>query len=243
MKVKEKEMYEPIKRWLIEKVDCNKVYGEILNHDVLALHGSCNIIVEMKTSLTLSLLRQAYYAIERAEYVYIAIPKKRGWKEYKFVETIFLDQHKIGVLEVDMETKLVRVKKQAGFQRHAKRRGYDLRKYIKEYSHLNAGGITTKEKVTEYSVTIGQIEKYLKRQKQALGQSNLFGEMTDSAYKWVTVDEILQHCETHYMSPKPSVMQTLQAKWNRDWVESKKQNGKRYFRYKYSEGEELNSHE
>ena len=32
--------------------------------------------------------------------------------------------------------------------------------------------------------------------------------------EWVTVDEILEHCETHYRNPKASVMATLKEKWN-----------------------------
>ena len=56
---------------------------------------------------------------------------------------------------------------------------------------------------------------------------------------WVTVDDILDHCDTHYRNPKASVMATLKEKWNQDWCESKLENRRRYFRMKSPHGIEI----
>lgn len=34
--------------------------------------------------------------------------------------------------------------------------------------------------------------------------------------KWVTIEQILDYCETYYANPKPSLMAALQAHWNRE---------------------------
>lgn len=46
--------------------------------------------------------------------------------------------------------------------------------------------------------------------------------------KWATIEEILNHCETYYSNPKPSLNATLQAKWNSDWCEYKVVNRKNF---------------
>ncbi|MFP3471278.1 hypothetical protein R0J90_14650, partial [Micrococcus sp. SIMBA_144] len=80
------------------------------------------------------------------------------------------------------------------------------------------GGVMSGEAVTEYTETIRVIKRFMQTRKI-----------------WVTGDEILNFCETHYANPKPSTLSTLQAHWNKDWCEVKKEGRKTYFRYKTEE--------
>ena len=72
------------------------------------------------------------------------------------------------------------------------------------------------EGVTSYSITIDKIKAYMRSRED----------------DWVTVDEILEHCETHYRNPRASVTATLKEKWNQDWCETKLENRRRVFRIK-----------
>ncbi|PLS15062.1 hypothetical protein CVD28_24600 [Bacillus sp. M6-12] len=211
--MKESDLFLPVKKFLLESGYSN-VYGEVGKCDVLGVNGECNIIVELKTTLSFKLIDQAIERLKQGHYVYIAIPKRKQ-SIPKCVKEI-LTYHKIGLIEVGMRSFKVTIP--ARFNRLAnKRKSYKrLRKNIKEYSEGQIGGVKSGEKITDYSITMQNIKEYMKSKRN----------------KWVTVDDILEHCETHYKKPKTSVMATLKAEWNQDWCESKIENRKRYFRMK-----------
>ncbi|WCF11518.1 hypothetical protein NDS46_31670 (plasmid) [Paenibacillus thiaminolyticus] len=56
--MKESELFEPIKGYLIDVVGCSKVYGEVGSCDVLGVSGYVNVIVELKTSLSFKVMKQ-----------------------------------------------------------------------------------------------------------------------------------------------------------------------------------------
>ena len=74
--MKESELYEPVKKFGLEQ-GCSEVYGEVMNCDVLGIHGEINYIVEMKTSLSFRLIDQALKRVRLGQYVYIAIPRRK----------------------------------------------------------------------------------------------------------------------------------------------------------------------
>ncbi|MGF9814306.1 hypothetical protein [Bacillus toyonensis] len=76
-KLKESDLFAPVKSFLIEN-GCSNVYGEVLGCDVLGLHGTCDIIVELKTTLSFKLIDQALDRLNYGHYVYIAIPQRKG---------------------------------------------------------------------------------------------------------------------------------------------------------------------
>jgi hypothetical protein len=49
--MKESDLFEPVKNYLIEVIGCSQVYGEVGNCDVLGISGALNIIVELKKTL------------------------------------------------------------------------------------------------------------------------------------------------------------------------------------------------
>ena len=219
--MKEVDLYNPVKKFLLDN-GCSNVYGEVLDCDVLGVDGSLDIIVELKTNLSFKLLDQVIERKHLGHYNYIAIPERKTPIPRCARELLLT--HKIGLLEIIGEKDGyfdVYVSIPARYNRLAntsKQKGYgNIRKHIKDYNLAQPGGVKSGEAVTDYSVTIKRIKHYLLYRKGG---------------KWTTLDEILEHCETHYVNPKPSVAATLKAKWNENWCEIKVMNGIRYYRCK-----------
>jgi hypothetical protein len=211
--MKESDLFEPVKKFLIQS-GCSSVYGEVSNCDVLGINEETNMIVELKTSLSFKLIDQAIERTRQGQYVYIAIPKRKNGIPRCVKEILTI--HHIGLLEIG--TRSLRVTIPATYNPLAdKRNAYKrLRRNIREHNLTQIGGVKSGEGVTEYSITIKNIKEFLTKQQ---------GE-------WVTVDDILAHCETHYKNPKTSIMATLRAEWNMSWCESTVIKRKRYFKLK-----------
>ena len=256
--MRETDLFEPIKWLLLNKLLCYEVYGEILNFDVLGLSDNdTNIIVEMKTSLNFKVMEQALNALQYADYVYIATPKrKRAYGYYdptKMLEKVYFNRYGIGLIEVD--ERCLEVEKESQYkhlidtrikakynrlprkmkhkhkndylyEKHYKEM-YDIRSHIKHYSHKNVGGISGNDpnKVSAFSETMTGVKRYLMRQYTNYFKGNI-------EYHWKTIDEILEHCETHYGSPKASLSNALRNGWGGNWYESKiDEIGRRVYRY------------
>lgn len=213
--MKETDLFLPVKRFLVDKVGCSEVYGEVLDCDVLGLDGAVNVIVELKTRLSFHLLDQAFDRLDHAHYVYIAVPERKTILPR--VVRMVLEQKGIGLLYVRQSRFKnnwyeVFIEVPARFNRQVNKR-YNIRNHIRDYHKEEVGGVPSGEGKTSYSLMIEHVKRYLRRSG------------------WSTIDEILNHCETHYAQPKPSLSRTLMEKWNEDWCEVKVENGVRYFRY------------
>ncbi|MFE5473828.1 hypothetical protein [Bacillus safensis] len=222
--MKEHELFNPVKSFLIENMGCEEVFGEVLDCDVLGLNGSVNIIVELKTNLTFKLIDQAIERLRHGHYVYIAVPKRKTHIP-RLVRKI-LKQYKIGLLYIN--NGFVEISSKAKFNRlpveRVKRDGHnDIRQYIKPYHREQMGGKKSGEVITEYSLMIDQIKRFLKMER-----------MNKDNEGWVTIDDILTNCErsSMYALPKPSLSATLRKEWNHSWCEVKKIGRTPYFRYK-----------
>ncbi|EJR49968.1 hypothetical protein IIO_06564 [Bacillus cereus VD115] len=220
-KLKESDLFAPVKSFLI-KNGCSNVYGEVLGCDVLGINGICDIIVELKTTLSFKLIDQALDRLNHGHYVYIAIPQRKGHTP-RCVKKI-LEQNKIGLLEIGKDRFsndiIAHISIPAKYNRlpnELKKKGFKpIRNFIKNYHETQIGGVKGGEGTTDYSLMIDNIKAFLRYHKHG---------------KWTTVDEILNYCETHYANPKPSLIATLQAKWNSDWCEYKRENGKIHFKF------------
>lgn len=210
--MKETEMFEPVKKLLYETIFCSEVYAEVGNVDVLGIKGATNIIVEMKTSLNFKVIEQAYRGLKYAHYVYIAVPITKS--SFDFVYNAFLRQRKIGLIMVSESS--ATIMEPAKFN-HIKLKNRDyIRNLVDELCLINIAGSKSGEKETRYSRMMKCVKSYMQHNG------------------WVSVDDILNHCETYYAQPKPSMVATLKADYNADWCESKIINGKLHFRYKKS---------
>ncbi|MBP1309185.1 hypothetical protein JOD82_002205 [Paenibacillus sp. 1182] len=218
--MKESDLFEPVKKFLVNIVGCSDVYGEVGSCDVLGITGVINIIVELKTSLNFKVIEQAIDRKHLGHYIYVAVP------EIKTVSRLakeILKQHRIGLLFVVNHQHVEQVIP-ARFNRT---RSSNIRKNIREYHKTQVGGVKSGESKTDYFVSMNNVKEYLALTRHF--------SRTEG---WVTVDQILEHCETHYSNPKPSVMATLQASWNQSWCETKLENRRRYFRFKFPETKE-----
>ncbi|MCA1064685.1 hypothetical protein QTG56_24045 (plasmid) [Rossellomorea sp. AcN35-11] len=213
--LKESDLFEPVKRLLIEKVGCEKVYAEVLHYDVVAVIGNHDIIVEMKKVLNFKVIQQAVEARRHGHYVFIAVPYKKSGIQ-RIVKD-FLKYHGIGLIIIKDETV---AEIPTGLFASFNRKTGDIRKYIKDGYHDTIPGGSKMgdfDYQSDYTLMIDDIRRFLKRRKQG---------------KWVTVDEILEHCSCYYSKPKPQLTQTLKANWNSDWLEWKVENRKSHFRIK-----------
>lgn len=209
--MKESDLFAPVKKMLELEMFC-EVHGEVGSYDVVGIGSSYEIVVELKTCMSLQLLDQATDRIGVADYIFVAIPKRK--RPLSRTAQRYLNSIGIGILEVDLENDYVKVI-QWGFRHKSRRR---LRGFVNETTKKSIGGVTSAEMNTPYKLTIENIQTELRRWWENDG--------------WATVDEILELCETHYANPRPSVMATLQEEWNSDWIETKKVGRKRYFRIK-----------
>lgn len=204
--MKETDLFEPVRRYLMDEIECEEVYAEVLDTDVLGIKGPANIIVELKTRLTFQLLDQALDRLRLGHYVYIAIPTRKTL--IPRVVKKLLKTEGIGLLIVGEYgvTREITARYNRNISRYT-----NIREYIREYHKQEVGGVPSGVGKTEYSITIEQVKRYLRRAG------------------WSTIDDILEHCETHYAQPKPSLSRTLMEGWNESWCKMKVENGKRYY--------------
>lgn len=226
---KESDMFPYVKKFLEDSG--HTVYSEVergpggKRADVVAVLGPSVTVVEMKTTLSMEVIEQAYYWIGHANYIYIAIPKRKR-RISDFVHK-FLRSHNIGLLEVpvgrehllqpNMSLEYYMMCIPSRFSRMRGRgRSVDWKKILKpEHQTWLEGGSNKGGYVTDYKITIQGVKKFLSiRPKQ-----------------WFTMAEILHHCETHYSSPKNSLAKAL-IEFENDWCETKKEGNRRMFRYK-----------
>ncbi|MDT0112403.1 hypothetical protein QJV45_18205 [Listeria booriae] len=231
--MKEIELYEPVRKWLYQHVGCTDVYAEVWDVDVLGTQGPCNVIVELKTNLSFKLLDQAIDRVKSGlgHYVYIAIPAStaRDGDEIRFrglIKDVAI-RYGIGILTVDVPSGTVNLKRAARFNRTAvtrcKRGLRSIREGIEAFSKDQIGGSKGGDTMTSYKYTLNSIKKCLR-------EESLKYECKNDG--WMTVDQILESCETHYAKPRTSVMQILRFDANKTWCESRKVGRACYFRYK-----------
>lgn len=208
-------MYEPLKEYM-ENLGY-EVYPEIevgwnKRADIIGRNSPAICIVEMKTSLSMELLDQAIRWIPYAHYIYIAIPERK--KDIPVIVRRVLSQHKIGILEVSSyKWQKVHDSLPARFNRPRLNTNWD--KYLTPLHKTwdIQGGAVQGGHLTPYKRTIHHVRNYLARQRD-----------------WVYMKDILEHCETHYASPKNSLSNALR-KFEHDWCETKLHKNKLMFKH------------
>lgn len=220
--MKEADLFYPVKKYLLESMRCERVYAEVLNYDVVGVLGKYTVIVEMKKNLSFKVIEQAIHAKRHGNYVFIAVPKPK----YSYINTVseFLKYNGIGLILID---KLGRedfggvqlsAQIQTGLFAKLNRNVADLFKYIEDgYHDTIVGGhkMGDFDYQSDYTRMIDNIKAFLRR------HSN----------KWVSVDEILEHCQCYYANPKIQLTVTLKENWNADWIEHRKINRTTHFKY------------
>lgn len=208
--MKESDLFEPLRKYLIETVGCSEVYGEVVNCDILAVCDPVNIAVETKVSLNFKVIDQAIQRKWMAQYIYIAVPKP---KEVHRVARDILKEHGIGLLLYEEEDKYFKTDIRAKINRYAMAPSEFRKEYLKGFHKNQVGGVKSGECRTEYSVMIDNI-------KDTLDTAMRHSKWTGSD-GWISIGDLLEKCETHYKNPKPSLMATLRKSWNKSWCETK----------------------
>jgi hypothetical protein len=215
--MKESDLYHPIKR-LLEGLGYT-VYAEVEPRgayhagraDVVGYNKPAVAIVEMKTSLSIELVEQAYRWLPYSHYIYIAIPQRKKGVPY-FMRKILRD-FGVGVIEVSpFGTAYISL--EARFNRPRIRINWD-KELLPEHQTWVEGGSSSGGHVTPYKLTMNRVRALLSR----------------NPHRWFSIKEILDHCETHYANPKNSLSKALRD-FEHDWCETKKEKGKLYFKLK-----------
>lgn len=222
--MKETELYEPVKKFLMESIGCTHVYAEVLNYDIVAKIGKQIVIVELKTALTFKVIEQAIEAKRHGNYVFVAVPKSNN--AHKRIIHDFLKFHGVGLIIVDKSTHAyfgenLHTQIPTGMFAKYNRKTSDITKYIQEgYHDQIKGGYKMGDKdfnyQSDYTLMIENVKFYLQRHSK----------------EWKSVSEILEYCQCYYSNSKPQLAATLKAHWNQDWVEHCIINRKSHFRYK-----------
>lgn len=211
--MKESDLFQPVKQFLINDMGCQKVYAEVCNHDVVALTGEQTIIVEMKMMLNFKVIEQAIHAKEKGNYVFIAVPHKKSG--FPNIVNDFLKYHGVGLIVVRDGYANIPYGMFAKYNRKVS----DIKPFIKDgYHDTITGGCKMGDfdYQSDYTLMIDSLKEFFRRRPN----------------KWFTVNEILEHVQCYYRSPKPQLAATLKAHWNHEWVEHKIINRKSHFKYK-----------
>lgn len=207
--MKESDLFEPVKKLLMDKLKCTEVYGEVADADVLGLSGDLDIIVELKTSLNWKVIDQALNRQYASDIVYIGVPHSST------INHIALDtvrRYNLGLITVNKIGQAMILVKAPTVISKARRK---FRDYVRDHHSKTIGGVKTGEGPTAYTETIVKIKQFMKDKD------------------WVTAQEINRSVKTHYMgNATASIRDTLQARWNKDWCEWKKEGNRLYFRMK-----------
>ncbi|MBO8169981.1 MAG: hypothetical protein H0Z35_12475 [Thermoanaerobacteraceae bacterium] len=233
MAMKEADLFEPLKCFFAQDPG-NKIYTEVdigRRPDLVIKNGNIITVVEMKTSLSMTVMEQAFRWKHKVHYVYIAIPKRK--QHINWYAERCLRRDGIGILEIDMrggryeriyrdhpETRVTvllpaKLHRLKDFWIKNWERGLDD---IYLVENNVAGGHAGGGYNTSYKVMIDEVRRFLKYSKKG---------------EWTTVNEILDHVErphTHYAAPRSSLFKALRE-IETDWCESKKINGRIHFRY------------
>src|SRR5699024_6095143 len=197
--MKESDLFLPVKKMLENDLFC-EVHGEVLDYDVVGIGKGYNVIVELKTSMSLQLLDQVTDRCGKADYVFVAVPKRT--KPISRVAKRYLKSIKVGIIEVDLDIPSASIVQWGGRQRTE----YKLEDKVNDRTRSAIGGVASSEMRTDYKDTLYKIKVYLKRYSRM--------NINDG---WVSIEDLLHSIETHYKNPKPSLVATLQKEWNKDW--------------------------
>lgn len=152
--MKETELYAPVKAFLQRQG--YEVKGEVGACDVVGCRdGDDPVIVELKTTFSLSLFHQGIARMSITDDVYIAVPRKTGKPFLKALkENITLARRLgLGLITVRLSDKLVEVHADPGPytpRKSKKRKGRLLKEFARRVGDPNDGGATRHGLITAY---------------------------------------------------------------------------------------------
>ena len=151
--MREQDLYPPIKALL--EAQGYEVKAEIGAADVMALRGDePPVIVELKTGLTISLLKQGVARLSLTDAVYLAVPRpKRRGRKGRGSDIALCRRLGLGLIEVALGSGTVEVLCDPGPyapRQNMRRRDRLLREFARRRGDPNAGGQGRVGLVTAY---------------------------------------------------------------------------------------------
>ncbi|MEA4816237.1 MAG: DUF2161 family putative PD-(D/E)XK-type phosphodiesterase [Lachnospiraceae bacterium] len=191
------DMYAPVKE-LFENMGY-AVNGEVKGADLTATKAGELVIVELKKSFSLNLVYQAMDRKMKADFVYVAVPRKRRGERSKEFKNMLrlLKELNLGLIIVSMDSPVVfaeirQLPAYAGKPRKLKKEAIK-REISGRTGDYNTGGTTRRKNITAYreaSIALACfLEKYpegihLKEIKEKTSIKNLESMLSKNFYGW-----------------------------------------------------------
>lgn len=252
-------MFQPVKsllelnEWDVYS-EVQQAYGGYSRADIVATKNNLLIVIELKNSLSLAVIEQAYDWIGSADYVFVGVPKVKRGNRSDFSKIILKD-YGIGLLEIDIQKyerwekepsqstneEVSLLKKLSHFYNH-KQMGIDItlaksHVIIKKDTFSNlfeehkkwlpGGSATSKGKyVTPYALLMKDVYHYLRKELES-----------NESEGWVSSNDIWNYLKensksivvNHYKNPKQSIGLALR-KYEDSEIENILIGNKNYYR-------------
>lgn len=216
---KEADLYLPIKEWLEQQ--SYEVYAEVelrsRRVDVIGYRGGNNpVAIEMKTSVSQTLIGQAIYWRQYFPLIYIAIPERKKVIPQPALHR--LAYYGIGILEIYQvgTVSKVRVLSQAVHiepRRKFRKPWEEL--LLPEHQTWLPGGSQGGGYVTQYALSMKRIKEHLERHGG-----------------WQTTSDIIEACGTFHWADDQKQMSKCLLEFESGSVDAEKMNGRWHFRTK-----------
>ena len=149
--MKETELYEPIKTYLLK--NGYNVQAEVKNCDIAYLENKKLVVIEMKKSFNLKLLYQAIDRKTFADKVFVAINRPKSFKKRETKHMLkILKAMDIGLISVSLDSPLKSVEiilepKDEKLRKKTRKRTMVLNEINRRNLDLNIGGSTKKDNI------------------------------------------------------------------------------------------------
>ena len=197
IKFKESDLYLPIKVFLSNLG--YEVKGEIKDCDIVAKKDDSLIIIELKTTLNITLLLQAVERFSLAEIVYIAIPKqapifnKKSKQVKKLIARLGLGLIVVDIQEAQQYIEVINDPKDYTPRKNKRKQKALLKEFTDRQGDTQKGGSTRKQAgLTAYRQRCIRIAQYLASQpcakgsdiKKAINEPHATSMLNQNYYAW-----------------------------------------------------------
>lgn len=200
--IKENEMYKPLKGTL-EKEGFT-VAAEVQLCDVVAYKEGEVRAIELKNTLNLKVIEQAYRHIGAANMVYVGVPmpKYNELSKNSFAIKV-LQKFNIGLYYIGYDSFLGMKVIEALTPIPQEIYKRPLSEKVTEANLLAVGGSKSGDTITPYKLTIQRVKTFLEENPRS------------------TAKEIIENVETHYKgkTPHATLASELRMRYNHNWCE------------------------
>lgn len=197
--MKETDLYEPV----ITLFPSGDIYPEVVVYshrpDIVVHEDKGITVVEMKTTMSLALLEQAYNWVNRADYVYVAIPQPKKLNDFAIR---LLTSKGIGVIVVQGKHAM-KYKPAVKQERNTVR----WKDHLHECYKLNVSGGTNGTYMTPYKFMIQCVKEHLETCKKSQTIKEIIKDV-DAGY-----DKVVSN---HYRNPSSSLRKAL-GEYETEW--------------------------